>query len=103
MGCENPDSHNLGRMVHLRAREASQCNASAPAGRRGAVCGLARNSPDHVLAPNESRDEAKPARTAAIYLRVSSDIQTTDNQEPDCLRLGKSQGWEVVEVYRERE
>jgi len=56
-----------------------------------------------VLAPNESRDEAKPARTAAIYLRVSSDIQTTDNQEPDCLRLGKSQGWEVVEVYRERE
>ena len=40
---------------------------------------------------------------AAIYVRVSTDQQTTANQEPDCLRVAADQGWEVVQVYREQE
>src|SRR5438128_8795267 len=65
--------------------------------------GLDVDRSGQALPPNESRDEGKHARTAAIYLRVSTDGQTTENQEPDCLRLGQSQGWDVVEVYREQE
>ena len=39
---------------------------------------------------------------AAIYLRVSTDKQTEENQEPDCLRLCEARGWEPV-IYREVE
>jgi len=39
---------------------------------------------------------------AAIYLRVSTDGQTEENQEPDCLRLCAARGWEPV-VIRETE
>jgi DNA invertase Pin-like site-specific DNA recombinase len=39
---------------------------------------------------------------AAIYLRVSTDKQTEENQEPDCRRLCEARGWEPV-VYREVE
>jgi putative DNA-invertase from lambdoid prophage Rac len=60
-------------------------------------------APGLALPPNQSCDEAKHPQRAAIYLRVSTDTQTTANQEPDCLRLGESQGWDVVEVYREQE
>jgi DNA invertase Pin-like site-specific DNA recombinase len=38
---------------------------------------------------------------AAIYLRVSSDQQTTDNQLPDLERLATARGYEIVKVYRE--
>jgi DNA invertase Pin-like site-specific DNA recombinase len=37
---------------------------------------------------------------AAIYLRVSTDKQTEENQEPDCARLCQARGWEPV-PYRE--
>lgn len=38
---------------------------------------------------------------AAIYLRVSKEVQEEANQEPDCLRVCQARGWEPV-VYRER-
>jgi putative DNA-invertase from lambdoid prophage Rac len=37
---------------------------------------------------------------AAIYLRVSTEKQSEENQEPDCLRLCKARGWKPV-LYRE--
>src|SRR5260370_27554162 len=40
-------------------------------------------------------------RTAAIYVRVSSDEQTTANQLPDCRKLAAARGWRVVEVYED--
>ncbi len=52
---------------------------------------------------SEPFDRARRAHAAAIYLRVSTDQQTTDNQEPDCVRLAEHQGWNVVEVYREQQ
>jgi len=40
---------------------------------------------------------------AAIYCRVSTDEQTTDNQLPDIMRLAKERGYEVSEIYKENE
>lgn len=40
---------------------------------------------------------------AAIYARVSTDEQTTDNQLPDMLRIIKERGYERGEIYRENE
>jgi DNA invertase Pin-like site-specific DNA recombinase len=36
---------------------------------------------------------------AAIYLRVSTDQQTTENQRADLERVAAQRGWHVVEVY----
>lgn len=38
-------------------------------------------------------------RRAALYLRVSTDRQTTDNQEAALREVAARAGWEVVEVY----
>jgi putative DNA-invertase from lambdoid prophage Rac len=39
---------------------------------------------------------------AAIYLRVSTTNQSTENQRPAVLRLAEGRGLEVVEVYEEK-
>lgn len=39
---------------------------------------------------------------AAIYLRVSTSNQSTENQRPAVLRLAEARGLEVVEVYEEK-
>lgn len=40
---------------------------------------------------------------AAIYARVSTDEQTTDNQVPVLLQMAKDRGWEVYRIYQESE
>lgn len=40
-------------------------------------------------------------KRAAIYLRVSTDGQTTENQRLELARVAKAAGWEVVEVYED--
>ena len=40
-------------------------------------------------------------RTAAIYTRVSTDHQTTENQERELREVAARMGWSVVEVYRD--
>jgi DNA invertase Pin-like site-specific DNA recombinase len=42
------------------------------------------------------------AKRVALYLRVSTDQQTTDNQERELRQVAERAGWEVVEVYRDR-
>ncbi len=37
----------------------------------------------------------------ALFLRVSSSGQTTDNQEVELLELCERRGWKIVETYRE--
>lgn len=39
---------------------------------------------------------------AAIYIRVSTDKQHTDNQRPAVLRLAEARGLEVVTIYEEQ-
>src|SRR5437867_2032605 len=39
-----------------------------------------------------------PAR-AALYLRVSTDQQTTDNQRPDLVALARQRGFSIEAVY----
>jgi DNA invertase Pin-like site-specific DNA recombinase len=38
-------------------------------------------------------------RRAALYLRVSTDKQTTANQERDLRAVAERSGWDIVEVY----
>ena len=44
---------------------------------------------------------AKRTRRAAIYSRVSTDAQTTENQERELREIAQRSGWEVVETYRD--
>ena len=43
-----------------------------------------------------------PPQRAAIYLRVSTDRQNTENQLPDVQQLARARGYEVVRVYEEQ-
>ncbi len=45
---------------------------------------------------------AKRTKRVALYLRVSTDGQTTDNQRRELEAVGESAGWGVVEVYEDR-
>lgn len=38
---------------------------------------------------------------AALYLRVSTDRQTTDNQERELLAVAKQRGWEIAGIYND--
>jgi DNA invertase Pin-like site-specific DNA recombinase len=38
-------------------------------------------------------------RRAALYLRVSTDKQTTENQERDLRAVAQRSGWDIVQVY----
>lgn len=48
-----------------------------------------------------SRKPKGPVRVA-IYSRVSTDHQTTENQERELLQRAEAAGWEVVKVYRDQ-
>lgn len=41
-------------------------------------------------------------KKAAIYVRVSTRSQSTDNQETALVALAEKAGWEVVEIYRDK-
>ena len=41
------------------------------------------------------------ARRAALYVRVSTDAQTVENQIRELRQVAKRRGWDVVEVYRD--
>jgi DNA invertase Pin-like site-specific DNA recombinase len=41
------------------------------------------------------------SKRAAIYLRVSTDGQTTENQRRELAEVAKAAGWEVVEFYED--
>lgn len=40
-------------------------------------------------------------RRAALYIRVSTDQQTTDNQERELRQIAARTGWEIAEVYKD--
>ena len=42
------------------------------------------------------------SRLAAIYLRVSTDAQTTANQRHQLEAIAERRGWPVVKVYEDR-
>src|SRR5712671_45078 len=41
----------------------------------------------------------RATRRAALYLRVSTDKQTVENQELQLRQVAERRGWDVVEVY----
>jgi predicted site-specific integrase-resolvase len=47
---------------------------------------------------NTTLSETRSSR-AALYLRVSTDKQTVQNQELQLRQVAERRGWEVVEVY----
>ena len=51
------------------------------------------------------RNRLTPSRImtrAAIYLRVSTDKQSTENQRPEVMQLAAARGFDIVEVYEEQ-
>jgi DNA invertase Pin-like site-specific DNA recombinase len=44
---------------------------------------------------------ARHTRRAALYVRVSTDRQTIENQELQLRQVAERRGWEVVEVYND--
>lgn len=44
---------------------------------------------------------ARRIRRAALYVRVSTDRQTIENQEIQLRQVAERRGWEVVEVYND--
>ncbi len=44
---------------------------------------------------------AGKAKRVALYLRVSTDGQTTDNQRQALMAVGERRGWNVVKVYED--
>jgi DNA invertase Pin-like site-specific DNA recombinase len=42
---------------------------------------------------------ARRLRRAALYVRVSTDRQTVENQELQLRQVAEQRGWEAVEVY----
>src|SRR5262245_43974938 len=40
-------------------------------------------------------------KRAALYVRVSTDAQTVENQVRELRRVAKGRGWDVVEVYKD--
>ena len=44
---------------------------------------------------------AKAAKRAALYVRVSTDHQSVENQVRELRQVAERRGWSVVEVYRD--
>src|SRR5262245_14134687 len=44
---------------------------------------------------------AKPAKRAALYVRVSTDHQSVENQVRELKEVAERRGWTVVEIYRD--
>ena len=43
---------------------------------------------------------AKAPRRAALYVRVSTDHQSVENQIRELRQVAERRGWQVVEIYR---
>jgi hypothetical protein len=41
------------------------------------------------------------ANPSAVYVRVSTDSQTTENQERELRDLASRMGWQIVQTYRD--
>src|SRR5262245_58577368 len=56
-----------------------------------------RDPDDDRVFPYKSKGH--PMKRAAIYVRVSTDHQTVENQTRELRQVAERRGWEVVEVY----
>ena len=67
----------------------SDCSSSLPLGLLGNF------SPDFV---NRTGNRGRAMKKVAIYLRVSTDSQTTDNQRRELEAVAARSGWQMVKV-----
>ena len=44
---------------------------------------------------------SRSTKSAALYVRVSTDAQTVENQTRELRQVARRRGWDVVEVYRD--
>jgi DNA invertase Pin-like site-specific DNA recombinase len=44
---------------------------------------------------------SKAAKRAALYVRVSTDHQTVENQVSELRKVAERRGWDVVEIYKD--
>jgi hypothetical protein len=52
-----------------------------------------------MLPTLEATMNASKRRNAAIYVRVSTDGQTVENQTRELRQIAERRGWQVVEIY----
>jgi DNA invertase Pin-like site-specific DNA recombinase len=43
----------------------------------------------------------KQVKRAALYVRVSTDAQTVENQIAELSRVAEHRGWDIVEIYHD--
>ena len=43
----------------------------------------------------------KQVKRAALYVRVSTDAQTVENQIRELSQIAEHRGWDVIEIYRD--
>jgi putative DNA-invertase from lambdoid prophage Rac len=55
----------------------------------------------HFQSPEDGR--ITPVNRAALYLRVSTEEQTVENQRPELEAMARARGFQVLEVYEEQE
>src|SRR5262249_47755160 len=51
--------------------------------------------------PGGTMNAARRIRRIALYLRVSTDRQTVENQDLQLRQVAERRGWQVVEVYND--
>src|SRR5262245_4307209 len=54
-----------------------------------------------IWVPNGEAIEMVKARRAVLYVRVSTDHQSVENQVRELREVAEHRGWSVVEVYRD--
>jgi DNA invertase Pin-like site-specific DNA recombinase len=54
-----------------------------------------------MLSVKQSPGWSSAMRRVALYTRVSTDQQTTENQERELREIAARSGWQIVEVYRD--
>jgi len=85
------------RRTHATAGSSRELEASPPATRHTATPATREPGKEGEHGPRQRRGEP-----AALYLRVSTREQSTDNQRPELEQLAQARGYDVVGVYEEQ-
>ena len=62
---------------------------------------LYTTKPWYVGSSTGNTTMAKTAKRAALYVRVSTDHQSVENQIQELRQVAERRGWSVVEIYRD--
>jgi hypothetical protein len=88
-------------LARLRARIRCPINFNYRTPARPSTLAAVASTPPRRARPAKPRTDHGAPRRAALFLRVSTDEQTADNQRPDVEHLARARGFDVVATYEE--